>query len=179
MHKQIGLRMFDSLLKRHFKRIRSQQGFTLVEALINVAIATIVVVGAHTAYIHAMKSARSQESNITSKTLVGQIISAAVGSGTRVPPMSSSTGFLTYVGCYTRDGLPVKNTLGVMGMVMVTKKLDNNPSGYCEAGMQLEARVFKKTGKRMTVQVWEKNPSSGKGSFVLITEREFDPPEDL
>lgn len=139
----------------------------------------VVVTGAHLAYVQAMKSARGQESNIVSKTLVSQIISAAVGSGAYIPPMKSSTGVFTYIGCYDRHGVNAKNKMGSAGMVMATKILDGKPSGYCGADARFEARIFAKSETRMVVQIWADNPSANLAKFFLITEREYDPPEDL
>jgi hypothetical protein len=159
--------------------MRGEQGFTLVEALVNVAISIVALTGAHLAYVHALKSARGQQRNIVSKTFFSQIFSVAVGSGAYIPPMKSSTGVFTYIGCYNRDGVAVKNKLDSAGMVMATKILDGKPSGYCGVDGHFEARIFAKSESRMVVQIWENTPASNISKFLLVTEREYDPPEDL
>jgi hypothetical protein len=93
--------------------------------------------------------------------------------------MKSSTGVFTYIGCYNRDGVAVKNKLDSAGMVMATKILDGKPSGYCGVDGHFEARIFAKSESRMVVQIWENTPASNISKFLLVTEREYDPPEDL
>lgn len=171
--------MCDFLQKKHFKRSLGQEGFSLVEALVNVAISVIVVMGAHYAYIQANRSSTLQKNNITSKTIASQIISNGVGSGNFIPPMRSSSGSFVYVGCFDKDGIGTKNTMNTFGMIMSTKKLSEVPSGYCLPDAQYEARVFPQSSGRMSVQVWERNVQKDPNKLTVVTQREYDPPEDL
>lgn len=179
MRSRGGIRMYDFSLIKHFRQLQDQRGFSLLEALTTVAIAVIVVTGAHFSYVQSMRGARSQQSNITSKALASQILSLAVGSGSYVPPIKFSGGAFAYIGCYDRGGVAVKNNLATTGLVMATKPLEAKLSGYCGADAHFEARIFAKSGTRVAVQIWEHNPSSGKGDFILVTEREYDPPEGI
>ncbi len=154
--------------------LKNQNGFSLVEALVNLLVAFIVVAGVHAAIVYGMRGAVNQKDNIITKTIASQIISGALGSGNMPPLLSEDGTSATYVQCFDKDGVVAVNKFGRVTPAVSVKPLKGVESNICVEGFRYEARVFRKDEQTMNVEIWGYAPSRGKLEFIIFTKRDFE-----
>ena len=96
-----------------FSRIHeSQQGFTLIEIMISVALLSISILGASYAFIGQKKATQGLVLQSQGQQIVRQIISRIEGAPGLFPYLLASTGNpITYVACFSSSGEPLPNTV--------------------------------------------------------------------